>query len=65
MSENKNNTPDLPEFLNAEPEDMGPGLINMDTGERISWGDLEQPDEILAAIAARKADEESEKGADE
>lgn len=64
MSENKNNTPDLPEFLNAEPEDMGAGLINMDTGERISWGDLEQPDEILAALAARKA-EESEKGADE
>ena len=64
MSENKNNTPDLPEFLNAEPEDMGAGLINMDTGERISWGDLEQPDEILAAIAARKA-EESEKGAEE
>lgn len=67
MSENKNNTPDLPEFLNAEPEDMGAGLINMDTGERISWGDLEQPDEILAALAAlaaRKA-EESERGADE
>ena len=64
MSENTNNTPDLPEFLNAEPEDMGAGLINMDTGERISWGDLEQPDEILAAIAARKA-EESEKGAEE
>lgn len=66
MSENKNknNTPDLPEFLNAEPEDMGAGLINMDTGERISWGDLEQPDEILAALAARKA-EESEKGAAE
>lgn len=62
MSENKNNTPDLPEFLNAEPDDMGAGLINMDTGERISWGDLEQPDEILAALAARKA-EESEKGA--
>lgn len=63
MSENKStNTPDLPEFLNAEPEDMGAGLINMDTGERISWGDLEQPDEILAAIA-RKA--ESEKGAAE
>ena len=64
MSENTNNTPDLPEFLNAEPEDMGAGLINMDTWERISWGDLEQPDEILAALAARKA-EESEKGADE
>ena len=60
MSENKNNTPDLPEFLNAETEDMGAGLINMDTGERISWGDLEQPDEILAALAARKAAEESE-----
>ena len=64
MSENKSNTPDLPEFLNAEPEDMGAGLINMDTGERISWGDLEQPDEILAALAARKA-EESERGAAE
>ena len=64
MSENKHtNTPELPEFLNAEPEDMGAGLINMDTGERVSWGDLEQPDEILAAIAARKA-EESERGAE-
>ena len=63
MSENKNNTPDLPEFLNAEPEDMGAGLINMDTGERISWGDLDQPDEdeVIAALAARKAAEESEK----
>lgn len=64
MSENKTNIPELPEFLNAEPDDMGAGLINMDTGERISWGDLEQPDEILAALAARKA-EESEKGAAE
>ena len=64
MSENKTNTPELPEFLNAEPDDMGAGLINMDTGERISWGDLEQPDEILATLAARKA-EESEKGAAE
>ena len=63
MSENKNSTPDLPEFLNAEPEDMGAGLINMDTGERISWGDLEQPDEILAALARKT--EESEKGAAE
>ena len=43
MSENKN-TPELPEFINAEPDDMGEGLINMDTGERISWGDLEQPE---------------------
>lgn len=61
MSENKHtNTPELPEFLNAEPDDMGAGLINMDTGERISWGDLEQPDEIIAAIARRA--EESEKG---
>lgn len=64
MSENKTNIPELPEFLNAEPDDMDAGLINMDTGERISWGDLEQPDEILAALAARKA-EESEKGAAE
>jgi predicted RNA-binding Zn ribbon-like protein len=64
MSENTTNTPDLPEFLNAEPEDMGAGLINMDTGERISWGDLEQPDEILAALA-RKAEAEAEKGAAE
>ena len=64
MSENKTSIPELPEFLNAEPDDMGAGLINMDTGERISWGDLEQPDEILAALAARKA-EESEKGAAE
>lgn len=61
MSENKNNTPDLPEFLNAEPEDTGAGLINMDTGERVSWGDLDQPDEVIAALAARKAAEESEK----
>lgn len=60
MSENKNNTPDLPEFLNAEPDDMGAGLINMDTGERISWGDIEQPDGILAALARKT--EESEKG---
>lgn len=43
MSENKN-TPELPEFINAEPDDMGEGLINMDTGERIAWGDLEQPE---------------------
>lgn len=64
MSENKTNIPELPEFLNAEPDDMGAGLINMDTGERISWGDLEQPDEILAALAARKA-EKSEKRAAE
>lgn len=63
MSENKNNTPDLPEFLNAEPDDMGAGLINMDTGERISWGDLEQPDEIPAAIARKP--EDPEKGAEE
>jgi hypothetical protein len=34
----------------------------MDTGERISWGDLDQPDEVVAALAARKAAEESEKG---
>lgn len=64
MSENKTNIPELPEFLNAEPDDMGAGLINLDTGERISWGDLEQPDEILAALAARKA-EKSEKRAAE
>lgn len=64
MSENKSNTPDLPEFLNAEPEDMDAGLINMDTGERISWGDLDQPDEVTAALAARKAAEESERGAE-
>lgn len=62
MSENKTNTPELPELLNAEPDDMGAGLINMDTGERISWGDLDQPDEVVAALAARKAAEESEKG---
>ena len=56
MSENKHNTPDLPEFLNAEPDDMGAGLINMDTGERISWGDLEQPDEIPAGMDAEDKD---------
>lgn len=60
MSENKTNPPELPEFLNAEPDDLGTGLINRETGERVSWGDLEQPDEIIAAIA-REA-EESEKG---
>ena len=65
MSENKNNTPDLPEFLNAEPEDMGAGLINMDTGERISWGDLDQPDEIPAAIARKTAEESEKEGTDE
>lgn len=27
----------LPDFLNAEDDDMG-FLVNMDTGERISWG---------------------------
>lgn len=63
MRKNNTNTPELPEFLNAEPDDMGAGLINMDTGERVRWGDLEQPDEIIAAIA-RKA-EESEKGSAE
>lgn len=27
----------LPDFLNAEDDDMG-FLVNMDTGERITWG---------------------------
>ena len=29
MSKNNTNTPELPEILNAEPDDMGAGLINM------------------------------------
>ena len=39
MSENKTNTPELPEFLNAEPDDMGQ-LVCRETGETVSWGDL-------------------------
>lgn len=31
--------PGLPEFLNAEPDDMG-YLVCRETGETISWGDL-------------------------
>ena len=31
--------PGLPEFLNAEPDDMGQ-LVCRETGETISWGDL-------------------------
>lgn len=31
--------PGLPEFLNAEPDDMG-YLVCRETGEKISWGEL-------------------------
>lgn len=33
--------PGLPEFLNAEPDDMGQ-LVNPETGETMSWGDLDR-----------------------
>ena len=31
--------PGLPEFLNAEPDDMGQ-LVNRETGETLSWGEI-------------------------
>lgn len=31
--------PGLPEFLNAEPDDMGQ-LVNRETGETMSWGEI-------------------------
>ena len=31
--------PGIPEFLNAEPDDMGQ-LVNRETGETISWGEI-------------------------
>ena len=39
MSENKTSIPELPEFLNAEPDDMGQ-LVNRETGETLSWGEI-------------------------
>lgn len=43
MTENENTTPeDLPEFLNTEPDTTGEGLICTETGERISWEDLDR-----------------------
>lgn len=43
MSENQNNTPeDLPEFLNTEPDTTGEGLICTETGDRLSWEDLDR-----------------------
>ena len=42
MSENTNNTPDLPEFLNAEPDTAGEGLVCTETGDRLSWEDLDR-----------------------
>ena len=43
MSENENTAPeDLPEFLNTEPDTTKGGLICTETGERISWEDLDR-----------------------
>lgn len=43
MSENEKTPPeDLPEFLNTEPDTTGEGLICTETGERISWEDLDR-----------------------
>ena len=43
MSENKNTPPeDLPEFLNTEPDTTGEGLICTETGDRLSWEDLDR-----------------------
>lgn len=43
MSENENTAPeDLPEFLNAEPDTTGEGLICTETGDRLSWEDLDR-----------------------
>jgi hypothetical protein len=42
MSEN-NTTPEaLPEFLNTEPDTTGEGLICTETGDRLSWEDLDR-----------------------
>lgn len=41
MSENAS-PEDLPEFLNTEPDTTGEGLICAETGERISWEDLDR-----------------------
>ena len=43
MTENENTAPeDLPEFLNAEPDTTGEGLICAETGDRLSWEDLDR-----------------------
>lgn len=41
MSE-KTSPEDLPEFLNTEPDTTGEGLICTETGERLSWEDLDR-----------------------
>lgn len=42
MTENENTAPeDLPEFLNTEPDTTGEGLICPETGDRLSWEDLD------------------------
>lgn len=33
---------DLPEFLNTEPDTTGEGLICTETGDRLSWEDLDR-----------------------
>lgn len=43
MSENENTSPeDLPEFLNTFPDTTGEGLICTETGDRLSWEDLDR-----------------------
>ena len=43
MTENENTAPeDLPEFLNTEPDTTGEGLICTETGDRLSWEDLDR-----------------------
>lgn len=43
MSEKENTAPeDLPEFLNTEPDTTGEGLICTETGDRLSWEDLDR-----------------------
>lgn len=43
MTENENTAPeDLPEFLNAEPDTTGEGLICTENGDRLSWEDLDR-----------------------
>lgn len=43
MSENEKTPPEaLPEFLNTEPDTTGEGLICTETGDRLSWEDLDR-----------------------
>ena len=43
MSETENTLPeDLPEFLNTEPDTTGEGLICTETGDRLSWEELDR-----------------------